>query len=245
MILNTSGGGASLNFKVVGGTTQPTNPSENTIWVNTSTAIPSWAFSSNNPDSPATGMVWFVIGDASTTPLNALKTNGIEMYPMFVRQYNGSSWVDKVAKCYQNGKWITIYVPKLYIYKSGVGAVQLLDVYFADGMSVRVSTDEIEIKYTGAAIGLNVTTQEAIGLSNYSKLCATAYCNRTVDSEPVLAFFSKRSTNYNNTSNIAGVAFKNDGVKRTYSVAIPSGTSSAYIGLFRSFQGKVYDIWLE
>lgn len=44
-----SGSGAGLNFKVVGGTTAPTSPSENTIWVNTSTSITSWVFSSNNP----------------------------------------------------------------------------------------------------------------------------------------------------------------------------------------------------
>lgn len=57
MIFNiTSGGsagggaGAGLNFKVVGGTTAPSNPSENTIWVNTSTTISSWSFSSENPN---------------------------------------------------------------------------------------------------------------------------------------------------------------------------------------------------
>ena len=36
---NARGGGGGLNLKVVGGTTQPTNPRENTIWVNTTTAI--------------------------------------------------------------------------------------------------------------------------------------------------------------------------------------------------------------
>lgn len=54
MIFNMTGGGgvagAGLNFKVVGGTTQPTSPSENTIWVNTSTAITSWSFGANEPN---------------------------------------------------------------------------------------------------------------------------------------------------------------------------------------------------
>lgn len=49
MILNLSGGGVGLNFKVVGGTTQPSNPSENTIWINTETEIPQWAIASENP----------------------------------------------------------------------------------------------------------------------------------------------------------------------------------------------------
>ena len=35
-----SGGG--LNFKIVGGTTEPTNPKENTVWINTDVDIGEW-----------------------------------------------------------------------------------------------------------------------------------------------------------------------------------------------------------
>ena len=42
------GGGAPLNFKVVGGT-KPSNPKENTIWVNTDTAITGWHFGAEEP----------------------------------------------------------------------------------------------------------------------------------------------------------------------------------------------------
>ena len=51
-------GGGGLNFKVVGGTTQPTNPTENTIWVNTSVSITDWVFSATEPTTPVEGMVW-------------------------------------------------------------------------------------------------------------------------------------------------------------------------------------------
>ena len=44
-----AGGGTSLNFKVVGGTTAPSNPKENTIWVDTDTAIHTWDFSATEP----------------------------------------------------------------------------------------------------------------------------------------------------------------------------------------------------
>lgn len=44
-----SGGGAPLNFKVVGGTSQPSNPKENTIWVNTDKEITGWHFGVENP----------------------------------------------------------------------------------------------------------------------------------------------------------------------------------------------------
>ena len=43
------GGGTSLNFTVLGGTTRPTNPKENTIWVNTTVEFESWIFSADQP----------------------------------------------------------------------------------------------------------------------------------------------------------------------------------------------------
>ena len=49
MIFNITGGAAAnLNFKVVGGTTKPTSPKENTIWINTDTEISNWFFAAKN-----------------------------------------------------------------------------------------------------------------------------------------------------------------------------------------------------
>lgn len=42
--------GAELNFKVVGGTSAPTSPVENMIWVNTNTEITSWHFRVDEPN---------------------------------------------------------------------------------------------------------------------------------------------------------------------------------------------------
>lgn len=42
-------GGQMLNFKVVNGTSAPSSPSENALWVNTSVTIPSWDFSPVQP----------------------------------------------------------------------------------------------------------------------------------------------------------------------------------------------------
>ena len=43
------GGPAGLNFEIVGGTTQPTNPKENMIWANTAEEITSWDISAELP----------------------------------------------------------------------------------------------------------------------------------------------------------------------------------------------------
>lgn len=113
---NAGGGGASLNFKVVGGTTQPTSPKENTLWVNTSTAIPSWAFSATEPGSPVAGMVWFSTGATSSVAFNALRKNDIHVYPTVTKQYIGEQWVKKEAQAYQGGEWKRL---RTYLYANG------------------------------------------------------------------------------------------------------------------------------
>lgn len=45
MICNMGGGGSSLNFKVLGNCSKPSNPSENTIWIDTDEDVTGWAFS--------------------------------------------------------------------------------------------------------------------------------------------------------------------------------------------------------
>lgn len=105
MIFNVSGGGTALNFRVVGGTTAPANPAENCIWVNTDTPITSWIFSATEPSPAEAGMVWISNGVSSLGAFNALKKNGIQVYPIAARQYIGGAWVIKTAKSYQGGAW--------------------------------------------------------------------------------------------------------------------------------------------
>lgn len=117
MIGRTNAGGGSgggLNFKVVGGTSAPASPKENTIWVNTDAEITSWAFSATEPEASAAGMVWISTGKTSTAPFNALKKNNITIYPISAKQYVGGAWVDKTAKIYQNGAWADWWDGELY-----------------------------------------------------------------------------------------------------------------------------------
>lgn len=104
------GGGAALNFKIVGGTEQPANPKEHTIWINTDAAVTSWIISAVQPETPSEGMVWISTGTSSSAEFNALKKNGINVYPLFAKQYVSGAWVDKTAKSYQNGAWVDWFV---------------------------------------------------------------------------------------------------------------------------------------
>ena len=52
MIFNMSGGGlnAHLNFRIVGSPEQPSDPTENLIWIQTDVKIPEWFFSEYDDD---------------------------------------------------------------------------------------------------------------------------------------------------------------------------------------------------
>lgn len=107
--------GVELNFDVVGGTSQPANQKENTIWINTSTPITDWVFSATQP-SAVSGRVWISTGTSSAIEFNALKKNSIQVYPISAKQYVSGAWVDVSAMSYQNGKWVNWIV---HLYDNG------------------------------------------------------------------------------------------------------------------------------
>lgn len=112
------GAGAGVNFKIVGGTTQPTDSRENTIWVNTDTAISSWVFSATEPTEPAAGMVWLQTGTYSNVEFNALKKGDIRVYPLAAKQYVSGAWVEKSALSYQDGNWVA-WLRREILYEPG------------------------------------------------------------------------------------------------------------------------------
>ena len=166
-------GGGGLNFSVVGGVTQPNDPKENTIWVNTEHKITSWAFSATEPAEPVAGMVWISTGDSSGVAFNALKKNAIQVYPLSAKQYVDGAWVDVTAYSYQGGEWVG-WITYLYnlgdeceditggwTYKKGFGSC-----------SVTKNSDNIYVACTegssGAAVSVYPTNK--IDLTSKSKL---------------------------------------------------------------------------
>ena len=117
-------GGLSLNFKVVGGTAAPAAPKENTIWVNTDVPVNGWVFRSDPPSSPVEGMVWITTGMSSAGQFNALKKNGIILYPLAASQYASGAWVNLVAQSYQGGAWNPWIVRVSYSQAAGVASSQ-------------------------------------------------------------------------------------------------------------------------
>lgn len=103
--IEKSEAGAGLNFKVVGGLTQPTGLKGNPIWVKTDQPIGNWYFDEIQPRNMQEGDVWFGVRADSPVVLNALKKNAITIRPLFAKQLISGALVTRLARILQNGVW--------------------------------------------------------------------------------------------------------------------------------------------
>lgn len=171
--------GEGLNFTVVGGTTQPNNPTENTIWVNTSTDITGWYFSVTQPENMINGDVWFETNMATPIEFNALKDNNIQLYPTDARQYVNSALVDVPVMIYQNNEWVNWWDGELY--KSGneyplitggwVGKAMRGNSSGNDLMpTITKGGNDITASISGNSHGGIIHTAKKIDLTKYNKI---------------------------------------------------------------------------
>lgn len=171
---NAGGGGASLNFKVVGGTSEPANPKENTIWVNTAQKITGYIFSVTPPADLAQGMVWIAVGTSSHVEFNALKKNGVQVYPLSAKQYVGGAWEDRNAKTHQGGVWVEWIA---YLFKNGTTNTDLV----GEWKTAAVSEDG---SYTGLPIVTENTDNIIIKMSSGGNTGGIAYFEKKIDLTP-------------------------------------------------------------
>ena len=106
-----NGSRSDLNFTLVGGGTRPENPKENTIWVQTGTAITLWHFRAEaNPSWSAPDGVVFITSSTvpTNTYINAIKKNQVAIYLQLLGciQCNGGVWRKLNAYVYTGGTWV-------------------------------------------------------------------------------------------------------------------------------------------
>lgn len=108
MIFDMTGGGAGLNFKVVGGPSQrtrPEGPSENMIWVDTEIEIANTSLSIEAPENPEPGAVWITTEMYGPIKFSAFKNKCVMVYPKSVSQYVDEQWTELPAAIYQSENW--------------------------------------------------------------------------------------------------------------------------------------------
>lgn len=245
MILNMSGGGAPLNFKIVGGTSEPTVPTENTIWVNTDVEITGWIFSADEPETPDAGTVWIETTKKSPVSFNALKKNGIMVYPIRAKQYvcnTTSEWESKTAKTYQNGAWADWWSGELYdsgdLFESITGGWES-----SDG-NIRWTFESALIKYTSTSTSSNYAvlyTKNPVDITDFTTLNIDINITTVGDGEKILI----NSNNTDRNSDTAHATTSKTG-RQTLSLDISSFSGEYYIGFRANLsKGEIYKIWLS
>lgn len=245
------GGGSDLNFKVIAvasGSALPSGAAENTIAVITTTAITSYVFASSAPTSPAEGMVWFATGTASNVGFNAIKRNGLWVYPTGCQQYVSGTWVSKTAKTYQDGAWVDWWDG--YYYKDGDQETTITGGWnkFARSSNVNAVTFDANeivfaVKYQESGYGGTICTKNKIDVTNLSALIIKKSCQLFPDAADITrAGFGLLSTaKYVSPASAAGwVAFaaisktQTPGADRVYTdtrLDVSSLTGEYYISL--------------
>lgn len=104
---NAHGGGGALNLKVVGGTTQPTNPRENTIWINTSVAITGYVLSPTQPETGTEGLVWLRTAEKGIE-INVDRKGRLLIHLNACTMYTSEGWQIALGYAYVSDKWKTI-----------------------------------------------------------------------------------------------------------------------------------------
>ena len=255
MIFNMTGGGAALNFRVVGNP-QPENPGENTIWVDTDTEITGWVFSATERESPHEGMVWIATGTSGPAEFNALKKNGITVCPLYAKQYVDGALVEKTAKIYQNDAWGELD-PSVFIRNGGL--IRNLNASARTGSNFTVAqrSGYVEVKnnsYTSTA----ASHGELVDVTNYTKLTLYAdVISVYVDGGgnpkvgPVLLkALNAGSYSAMNSNIVAGSYTSNKGV-RILECDISSFSGKYYVGILLDGgdegypELKVYDFYLS
>lgn len=243
---NTGGGGSGgLNFQVIGGTTAPSNPKENMIWVNTSTKITSYIFSATQPTGSA-GMVWISTGTSSTVEFNALKKNGIQVYPISAKQYIGGAWVDVEAKIYQGGSWVD-WIPPGALFYSGMGAQVEFEKYESANSTATIGTEYIELNYTvmdRCVVGVEcscglagktkvVIDAEVTNVSNDNDRTLSLVCSTSkINMEQYVSKFPARTKLAVNS-------------RKEYTLDVSGFSGTSYIAVFGVGRAKIYNMIVE
>lgn len=119
-VLHGQTGGIKLPFRVIGGTTQPSNPKDGDIWVKTSVPITRTEFANGTWASGGVGLVFLAgtLGGSNPTGANSTvwainKITGASKYVLKItltgcKQVQGSkgNWVNLDAYRYYGGTWV-------------------------------------------------------------------------------------------------------------------------------------------
>lgn len=246
--------GAALNFEIVGGTTQPNNPKENTIWVNTDTEITSWIISVKIPSNPIEGMIWILNGSSGAEGFNACEDTSIVVQVACAKQYIGGNWTAKQALIYQNGTWVA-FTP--YLYDKGDKCIPVtggwmctaipLSTQYPNGYHgepvVTYNDSSVKVAGQGNKHGYWHTIK-MVDLSKYDTLTFVTTGGSTTGNSILYVKVRSSLSGYKDTNNVAETKLSVSGAT-TLDISSVSGAYYVGISIYSDANVTVTQIYME
>lgn len=174
-------GGGGLNIKVVGGTTKPANPRDNTIWVNTSVAITGYVLSPTKPGTGTEGQVWLQTAN-SGVEINVGKRNAVLLHITTCNLYTGGSWQMVSASVYVSGAWTEIDT-NIYLVKDGV---LIAEMQHTSAAQLTQKSGYVELK--GAGAGYHAAWLDNVDLTDKTTISVAGEFNTVSQGTSINAF---------------------------------------------------------
>lgn len=234
---------AALDFTIVDGLTEPVNPKEKMIWVETNAEITGWTFSATEPGGQE-GLVWFLIGSSSQVAFSATKDNPIMVYPIKARQYINNSWEEKNARTYQDNTWVK-WNSITYWFKSNEGPTNIWQGASQSNGTYYITTYRLQL--TSNNYGSNtvaITTKSKIDLTNFN----TLYFKADADGYAHGTFGVASTVDGFNVTFVNGASvYQGDQSSKIWEVDVSSLTGEYYLAVLRPTESAgsvfVYEVY--
>lgn len=238
----SAGGGASLNFKIVGGETQPSGVRENTIWVTTPVRVSGWVITNQEPEAKE-GLVWISTGTDGEAAFSATKGQTMMIYPAGVQQYIGGAWESRVAQIYKDGRWIEFSAAEVYLYNAGRDTERLTGGWMTSKANPNLPSYKADLTLLPESMQLYtawiqdttmangaLSAVKLIDLSKYSGIELT-YSAKTYGSNLTAAFAVTSERNNLASSIIKRIALAGTATQQIVQLDL-TGVNSGYVCIF-------------
>jgi hypothetical protein len=194
-------------------------------------------------------MVWIITSTSGNVKFDAIKDNDIQLYPISAKQYVDGAWSAKEASIFQNGEWFQFSYIRVYLFKSGEGALAELKTYKESKSTVTVGNDSIEIDYsdTGEYYVISVRTANKMLISGYTSLNIEYTSSKRISS--TYAAFGVTATEIKTAdvgiSWVAKTTITASSSRKTLTVDLTNVSEELYVAVRFGGQMSIYNMWLE
>ena len=258
----SGGGGIILPFRVVGGTTQPSNPTDGTIWVKTSLPFTHFEFGLTwSTANVGTVVVTGTLGGPNPTGSQKVvwafsnKVGGIPYCEKITltgcKQVQGSTgnWVDLDAYVYYNGSWTQFSATTKWIIKDGTCLIDPVSNYNAT-LAQSGTNYKISAPSGGKSVAVNFECNNMAGRTvNITVTSAQVYPNQSTYYSGVLVN-TAQATSGSKPAYVALTKMPTSSTSTTYTLKIPDSFTSGYLTIFfETYSGyatyyNIKDMWI-